>query len=172
MSEKIYNENNPNMRVEIVADHFPINPREDDNAWRLIFAHHNNYELGDEQTDFEDFDRSEYHKVVPVFMYDHSNIALSISPFSCSWDSGQIGYAVMTKEDFKNEFERFGIDGLDCLKGELENYENYINGNSYGVVLQNKCECCDSWTEYDSDWGYTYEDARAEAESKLTESVK
>ena len=32
-------------------------------------------------------------------MFDHSGRALSLTPFGDKWDSGQIGYVYITKED-------------------------------------------------------------------------
>jgi hypothetical protein len=36
---------------------------------------------------------------VPVYLYEHGGMALSTEPFSCPWDSGQVGIWIFTSED-------------------------------------------------------------------------
>jgi|TARA_Y100000034_G_scaffold70796_1_gene85367 hypothetical protein len=36
--------------------------------------------------------------ILPLFLYDHSGITMSCAPFSCPWDSGQVGVIFMTPE--------------------------------------------------------------------------
>lgn len=39
--------------------------------------------------------------ILPVYMYDHGDLAFSTSPFACRWDSGQVGFIFATREDIK-----------------------------------------------------------------------
>lgn len=39
--------------------------------------------------------------ILPVYMYDHGDLAFSTSPFTCPWDSGQVGFIFTTREDVK-----------------------------------------------------------------------
>ena len=41
---------------------------------------------------------------LPVYAYDHSGIALSCTPFSCRWDSGQVGYIVVTRDQLRKSW--------------------------------------------------------------------
>jgi hypothetical protein len=42
--------------------------------------------------------------VLPVYMYDHSGTALSTTPFSCRWDSGQVGYIYVDYTDIRKVY--------------------------------------------------------------------
>jgi hypothetical protein len=33
-----------------------------------------------------------------LYLYDHSGITISTSPFSCGWDSGQVGFIYLTRQ--------------------------------------------------------------------------
>ncbi|SNS23209.1 hypothetical protein SAMN05446037_1006135 [Anaerovirgula multivorans] len=46
---------------------------------------------------------SEYAVILPLYLYDHSGITMSSSPFSCQWDSVQVGWIFCTKERFREE---------------------------------------------------------------------
>ena len=100
----------------------------------------------------------------PLYLYDHSGITISLSPFNCSWDSGQVGYVFITRKSYK------AIQGVkritkkmreslpEIAKSEIETYDNYLQGNVYGYRLyENKtCECCGNAEreEIDSCWGF------------------
>lgn len=105
-----------------------------------------------------DIDYRDRLAIRPVYLYDHSGIAISCAPFSCRWDSGQIGWVFTTPqemrfymppewEDFSNPecrrlAERFLIE-------EVEHQNNFIQGNVYGWrVLDDEGE------EVESCWGY------------------
>ena len=90
--------------LRIVQDEDPVNPRLDfDNLGKMI-CFHKRYNLGDEHNidpvDFNGWDDMAVHLtkahdaavILPLFLYDHSGITLQTSPFSCPWDSGQIGF--------------------------------------------------------------------------------
>jgi hypothetical protein len=42
--------------------------------------------------------------ILPLYMYDHSGISISTSPFGCRWDSGQIGFVLVSKKQALEEF--------------------------------------------------------------------
>ena len=44
--------------------------------------------------------------VLPIYMYDHSGITISVNPFSCPWDSGQIGFIYISKEKARKEYSK------------------------------------------------------------------
>lgn len=125
------------------------NPRDWDNLGSLV-CFHKRYDLGDKHTltqdDLQELVTSENVIALPVFMYDHSNISLSTSPFSCQFDSGQIGYIYVTKEKLikeqladktKEEIETY-------LKNEIEIYNKYLNSEVYSIeiVKNNTCTFC------------------------------
>jgi hypothetical protein len=41
--------------------------------------------------------------ILPLYLYDHGGITMSIGPFSCPWDSGQVGWIYAPKQKFIEE---------------------------------------------------------------------
>ena len=100
----------------IVEDDMIPNPREDDNLG-VMAAFHNAYNLGDEApfstTEFNGWEEMEEHiqsklhpvAIKPLYLYDHSGVTMSTEPFSCNFDSGQVGFIYATNKDL----DRMGI---------------------------------------------------------------
>jgi hypothetical protein len=40
--------------------------------------------------------------ILPLYLYDHGGITISCSPFSCPWDSGQVGWIYADYDMIKN----------------------------------------------------------------------
>lgn len=81
--------------------------------------------------------------ILPVYGHDHSCFTISTTPFSCKWDSGQLGFIFITKETF---FENFGgqratkrrvEEALKILVSEIEEYNAYLNGDVWEIVDEN-----------------------------------
>lgn len=91
--------------------------------------------------------------IVPVYMYDHSGVVLSTGSFGCRWDSGQVGFAVLSPEAQKD----YG-DPQKAIEATVETYSQYVSGDCYGFILEEKkvCETCghEEWQEVDSCWGF------------------
>jgi len=67
-----------------------------------------------------------YYVTKYVYMYAHGGVVLSTSPFSCSWDSGQVGYIFAKKKDgVKDE------DTEKQLDTDIERLSAYANGEVY-----------------------------------------
>lgn len=84
---------------------------------------------------------------LPLFLYDHSGITIKTTPFSCSWDSGCIGYIYTTKE----KLEERGLNDLteseiyEALKQEVKTYDQYLTGDIYHYsILNSENEVIDS----------------------------
>lgn len=173
--------------IKILPDDSPESPREWDNLGIMV-CFHKRYDLGDKVTlPFDvselggwDEVRAELEKmgavvILPIYMYDHSGIALSVTadhyPFNDRWDAGQVGFIYTTKEQVKKMgLEDTTEDELKKqLKGEIETYETYINGFVTGFVIEKpeKCEKCGHIEDEvkDSCWGF-YDPEEAEAEAK------
>ena len=60
---------------------------------------------------------------------------MKTSPFSCGWDSGQVGYIYMTKERAKEEGLK---DPFKTLEHEVKEYDHYIVGNCYGYTIEDE----------------------------------
>ena len=120
-----------------------FNPRKDATISKMV-CFSNRYILGDKhnykQDDYnswqelkEDIIRKEYpYVILPLYLYDHSGITISTRPFSCEWDSGQVGFIYTTKEILKEN----GIDNIlnldeikDLLREETLDYDSYLRGD-------------------------------------------
>lgn len=80
-----------------------------------------------------------YIEIQPLYVYDHSGVTYSTSPFSCRWDSGQVGYVFTTRYDF----EKFGLtnnfnpeSARKEIQKEVEHWDHYAQGNTYYFTLE------------------------------------
>jgi len=155
--------------LKIVYDTFPDSPRGWDNLGKMV-CFHRQYSLPIESEyaytdrDFSSWeeleqiliDREGAEVILPVYMYDHSGVALSIRAYNDRWDSGQVGFIYATRKDILQFFQKSKLtanlrkDTEKVLRGELELYDQYLNGQVYGYVLTERkhCDCC----------GHDYED--------------
>lgn len=102
-----------------------------------------------------------YGVIEKIYRYEHSAIAYSTSPFSCRWDSGQVGYAFMSKpaalkyfnaKRFTKKIAKLAEQYLDDAVSEYSdaiNAENfYIRiEDSHGVEINEDLECFTSIAE-------------------------
>jgi hypothetical protein len=92
---------------------------------------------------------------LPLYLYDHSGIRMSTSAFSCSWDSGQVGFIYVTKEQARNKFnvKRIGkklVERINnILLSEVEKYDQFLTGDVYGFEVLD-----DNEDPIDSCWGF------------------
>jgi len=154
-------------RIEIFFDETPENPRNWCNVGKMV-CFHRRYNIGDDhdlnESDFDGWDEVEQYLIeaedawviLPLFMYDHGGITIRTGPFSCSWDSGQVGFIYATKEA---AVKAFGEDVTEervreHLEQEVEIYDMYVRGETYGYVV------IDTYTEkeVDSCWGFIGEE--------------
>ena len=88
-------------------------------------------------------------------MYDHSGITISSSPFSCSWDSGQIGFALITKKQaleacmVKTITKKTKKWAKKYLDASIKEYDSYLQGESYGYIIEDEDD-----NELESYWGF------------------
>ena len=136
--------------LNIYQDDYCTDPREDTNLTTMIFFH-SRYNLGDDHNinadDFSGWDEMKAHllktedliTIEPVYMYEHSGIALSTSPFSCRWDSGQIGFIYVSKASYIECCGNVDSHSLEManagIKHELGLYGDYIEGNVFYAEL-------------------------------------
>jgi len=127
------------------------NPREDDNLGSMV-CYHRRYDLGDKnpylpghfkpnERDFAGWGEMQKYleKVhdlavcLPIYMFEHSVIALRTKPFSCPWDSGRIGFIFVSKEKLRKEYGVKRITAslvakaVRTLEAEVEEYNQYLN---------------------------------------------
>jgi hypothetical protein len=129
-------------------DQWADNPRSWDNLSKVILFG-GKKSLGDnhsiDSSRFANWEQNkkgverEYNVAIikPVYMYSHSGETISTSPFSCRFDSGQIGWVLVTKEDIrkaytiKNVMQRYIDDAEKVLEGEIETLDQYVSGEVY-----------------------------------------
>jgi len=75
------------------------------------------------------------HIRLPVFMYDHSGITTSTTPFSCPWDSGQIGWILVESAKLRAAFPKLRrrvdleTEGRRVLRAEIAEYDQFLIGD-------------------------------------------
>lgn len=160
--------------IEIYPDEMGDSPRNWENLGTMI-CFHRRYDLGDKH----DYDANDYSGweeqrksieknekpcvILPLYLYDHSGITMSTSPFSCRWDSGQVGWIFVSKEKVKKEYgvKKITKDIVEkvtsVLEGEVKTYDQYIMGDVYGYKVF-EIQTCELGHEHkeelDSCWGY------------------
>ena len=98
---------------EIERDEYPSNPRTEWDNITTMICFHKRYNLGDKHDfnsrDYESWEEMEeavrnHYEVLalkPLYLYDHSGITISTSPFSCNFDSGKIGFVIVDKDNLQ-----------------------------------------------------------------------
>ena len=71
----------------------------------------------------------------PLYLYDHSGITINTGGFSCPWDSGQVGYAVIDPDTLQKEWDGDRDKALACLEAEVETYARYLEGQVYFIRI-------------------------------------
>ena len=155
--------------IEIEYDQNPESPREWDNIC-IIHVAHRNYAFGDENyNDAESIKQAEREAkkngdiCLPLYLYDHSGITISLSPFRCPWDSGQVGFVQIPRKKMLEEFSRkiftspLKEKGRKIAEGEVKDLDTYLRGEIFGYIVDEDGDSC---------WGYySVEDAMMEAKS-------
>ena len=80
-----------------------------------------------------------------IYGYSHSGLTISTTPFSCPWDSGILGFAIITKKDLRNNYsikrctKKYIDYGNDIhIEGEIETLDQYIGGEVYYFNIENE----------------------------------
>ena len=92
--------------------------------------------------------------ILPLYMYEHTGVALSTSDFGDRWDSGCIGFVFMTTEQ-ANEIEIPTKEKAeDWIKNGIKHWNKLNNESMYSVEFftVDKCDCCNHSTENSVDW--------------------
>ena len=153
-------------KLNICHDEFPEAPQDYDDLG-VMACFHRRYDLGDNHgyslEEVQAIERNEEYLSLPIYMYDHSGIALSSSPFSCPWDSGRLGLFFIKKEDAR---EYLGVkrltkkrqeEILSRWKAKLGYTTAYVNGSVYGYEAIDNSE-----DVLVSSWSYWGDDAKTD----------
>ena len=97
--------------VRIVQDEEPTNPRKEYDNFGHMRCWHRRYSLGDNNTmsveegkELAEQVEKQGGIVLSLYLYDHSGITMRTSPFSCPWDSGQVGFIYCDKDDIRKNW--------------------------------------------------------------------
>jgi hypothetical protein len=151
-------------------DDEPYDPREDDHLGTMACFHRRKC-FGDKGhgidsdhfggwDEMEAYIRKELKAVVvlPIYLYSHSGDTIATTPFSCPWDSGQIGFIYCTKADIRENWvikrvtEHYIARAEEVLEGEVKDYDHYVSGDQYRWwILDENDEYVESAHGYDTD---------------------
>lgn len=101
---------------------------------------------------------------LPVYMYSHSGVTINTTGFSCPWDSGQIGWICVSREDALSAYNRKRLSASlrdkieDCLESTIKIIDLWLTGEVYGYTIHEKYNEDDEppYSEdcIDSCWGF------------------
>jgi hypothetical protein len=184
--------------INVLYDIDPVNPREEYDNLATMVCFHSRYNIGDKHdySDSEEFladvadldtyenTAEEIHNrvsemkangdihILPVYMYDHSGTTISTTPFSCPWDSGQVGFIYVTKETLAKEglADKTSEEIHSYLKNEVTEYDNFITGQMYGFEIEETGDSCYGFSGSDHVASGLLENAQASIEANLEET--
>ena len=190
-SNSVHEEMLHGYKIKIFPDDMGINPYTDwDCASILVTWNRDNYWHKDGKKEFGDpanflkWAKANKAIVIPVYLYSHSGTTIKASengdPFSCPWDSGQVGFAYMTR---KKAIEEFAVKGktltntiIDKAKAliitEIECLDDCMTGNVYGFVITNPDGEEDSCWGFIGDYSYCLNEARESVNYKVEYNKK
>jgi hypothetical protein len=121
---------------------------------------HSNYSIGDDNHDYNKDDYSSWQELedaiestedpvvmLPIYLYDHSGQTISTEPFSCRFDSGQIGFIYVTHTSLdaagltvRNEekWDEFLERLTASVKADVSIYDQYIRGEVYAFAIEDE----------------------------------
>lgn len=148
--------------LKIDYDQFADSPRSWDNLGKICvsrsckytrdesgFSDTDELEWCDRKADLNTLERKGYI-VLPLSVYDHSGVRMYIGSPCDRWDSGQIGWYIVSKEDVRKEYGYKRISKKlrekveSILESEINTYNAYINGDVYNFTLYHNDEEIDS----------------------------
>jgi hypothetical protein len=141
MYEKTIKHDGKYITVVVDIEDCPFHPRTDSDNLGVLSMTHKRYKFPNEaRIDFNQFmswdevrkelDQT-YGLIFPVYIHEHGEVAFSIEPFNCSWDSGQVGYICFDSEDLSRTLS----SPEKIAKQELQEYEYFVNGECYRAVI-------------------------------------
>jgi hypothetical protein len=129
----------PPITIEIYTDPDPEAPDNTESDIFIITTRNRHFELAHEGFTIDSAADPDVHMeydVFKVYAYIHSGVQLSLTPFSCPWDSGPIGYLFARKGDAASP-ESF-----------IKAWNDFLSGNVYGFVVES------GGVQIDSCWGF------------------
>jgi hypothetical protein len=198
--------------IKILPDPDPMNPRDWENANTMV-CWHRRYKLGDAQPtcDPDDYLRQlaaqtdssdegsdeqipqrlkEHFLILPLYLYDHSGLRMKTTPFSCPWDSGQVGWIYTTLDHLvecygspdndptfdspvRYSFQEGSMPtlreaGEAVLRCEVCVYDQYLSGEVYG--WETDTDSCGGFFGSDFEANGLLETARDSIDARLSDA--
>lgn len=109
-------------------------------------------------------------------LHGDSKVRLRENPFSCPWDSGQSGFAYMTRENALREWGKKRLSAqqkakaLAYIDGVVDTFDQYLRGDMYGYQVVDSRGGSDDVV--DSCWGYYgMDDVTREAQDAMAAHI-
>jgi len=182
--------------IKLELDEDSMNPRTEWDNVGTIVAFHRRYTLGDLNTGYSKDDASSWDElralitkreqvavILPLYLYDHSGITISTSPFNCRWDSGQVGFIFISKEKVKKEYSaewfkkyhkgKKKVEVLtSILEGEVETFDKYLRGEVLSYIIEKDGMFMDSCGGYFETEEYVIGEAKDVINSYIRHDMK
>lgn len=159
------------MKLRIVQDEDPPNPRKEFDNFGKIVHWHRRYDFGERIEDPSSWLNClpQGTVVLPLCLLDHSGLHMWVGTrhHDCDpggWDSGPVGYIYATPEDVQKEFNGDKDKAKACLEQEVKTFDQYLQGDVWGFVVED-----DNGNHMDSCWGFY---GREYAEQQGQEALK
>lgn len=163
--------------IRLVQDEDAESPREWENVGEILYTSRR-YTLGDKRVEPEELraiTEDENNIWLPVYAYIHGGTSLSTGSFRgraphADWDSGQCGIIWCTKSSAVKEWgkkicTKSVIEKAErYLKGEVEVYNQWINGEVVGYEIEGPLR-------EDSCWGF-FPDENGKYDYAINEAKK
>ena len=134
-------ENHKRFKIEYWLDDYVESPREWDCMGKMI-CFHNRYTLGDKHDYSSPDDLMEFLKdnekeifFLPIYAYEHGGITISTKPYSCRWDSGQVGVIYAYRDELKKRGYKTDDEIEYVLNQEVKTFDDYLRGECYGFTI-------------------------------------
>ncbi len=184
-----------NLRLRIVPDDCPPNPRVDFDHLCTMVCFHNRYTLGDKHNyhpatamdDVLEENQPDGIWAMPLYLMDHSGLSIRTDPSlfqacdSAGWDWGKVGFIYVSKRDMRKEWPSIRTDlelahkAEAIMRAEVEEYDQYLQGDVWDWVIERECTDpeCGCWVHVDCCGGcFGYEFAEQEGLSAFEHVMK
>lgn len=126
-----------NIQLTVDYDSDPISPLDMTDNPVKFHCFHRRYRLGNSHLSLEEAQALTLdpdYLTLPLYMYEHSGITISTAPFSCGWDSGQLGIVSVHIPTARAYFGQ-DADLTKILEEDTEGYASYLEGCVYRFTI-------------------------------------
>ncbi len=147
--------------INIYTDEPHENPLEEWDFMATMSCQHRNYSLSTKDNKLTTADEIKAWVAqkdvisLPIYMYEHGGITISTTPYSCCFDSGQLGYIHVTRAKAREFLKKKKLmakdveEVYDRMRRQIKLIDNYITGDVFRFEILNN-----EGNEIDSCGGY------------------